>query len=157
MINETCGGTIYPYCEEDLECISERCRSTCGPNAFIGSEGYCTCEENYFDNRPYGCLNPCDSDPCQGDASCYPKNASTFECVCDEGYSLDRNGTCSEMCSARNQVWLHGEIRDYAECVDGTLYCFIEDTRLAHGEILTLEVGPRICEDGLTKPLECKH
>ena len=50
----------------------------------------CQCEENYFLNENFECVNPCDAAPClereNSDGSCAPTGVSSFTCGCKKGY-----------------------------------------------------------------------
>ena len=95
-------GCIEGYTWEDLHCVKtcsdDLCKDTAHSTGLClqtindgeSQKVKCQCEENYFLNENFECINPCDADPCSGkeefDGSCVPTGLSSFTCGCSTGY-----------------------------------------------------------------------
>ncbi|XP_075263967.1 uncharacterized protein LOC142355795, partial [Convolutriloba macropyga] len=95
-------GTVGDFCDPD-PCLSDPCNpGTCDP--VLDNNGTyqpnCTCPEGRSGDRCETINNPCDTLPCQNDATCIPGNTSdAFTCVCKSPW-FGKNCTIIDQCAS---------------------------------------------------------
>ena len=94
----------HHYNNKNLNCLPDcSVSSICNNNAFecddSSGEVICNCPENYFQDKNYQCVSPCDESSCKENEKCISTSATEFECSCINNYFKDGSENCVSPCS----------------------------------------------------------
>ena len=158
-----CNHLMNPLCFKEKGFVTEKNVSlTCGPNTFMDIFGVCRCNSGFFEAEvddakliAKGCQNPCQAKPCfnRKNTLCFARNAIDFVCLCKDNFTLDQFRNCGRNCEEHN--WVHGEIRNLEECVDGRIQELCKVGRNHGRKVLMADSIERICDNGTLKLEKC--